>query len=162
MAWIEETSNHDLILGSRYRLTLWLALPDTIEIRKKVRDAVLYWDRWFDRMPTAAKNLLGGLDIEKVETGVAATTNIIGRLSPWPLRITFKKVGGGTPFLVVAGAIAVLLILVVGAVVIVGKTFERNTEGIHNWFEDLKDTLFNPGVILAAMVAIVVLSKKGR
>lgn len=155
MRWIEESPSHEMVLGTTYRLTLWLRLPDTIEMRTKIRNAILAWDRWFDRLPTAAKNLLGGLDIKTVETGLASSSNVVGRLSPWPLRITFKKVSGNTPFLVVAAAIAALLLIVIGAVVIVGKEFERSAD-------DLKDTIFNPGFLLAGLVGIALVTGRRR
>lgn len=153
--WVETDSKHDLEIGGTYRLTLWLNLPDSNELRQKVRDGIIGLDRFMERLPSPIREGLGGLDITKVETGLASTDNRAGRLSPWPLRITFKKIGGNTPFVVIAGWIAALLILIVGGIVIAAKQFERLSE-------DLKDTIFNPGLLLAGLVGIALITRKGR
>lgn len=153
--WEEVSSKHDLVKGETYRLTLWLRLPDTIDIRDKIRRGVLAVDRFYDNLPAGVRNTLGGLDITKVETGLAASNNVSGRISPWPLRITFRKVSGGTPFIVIAGAIAALLIIIVGAVVITTSYFERLAENV-------LPEILNPGLILAGVVGIALIMRGRR
>lgn len=74
----------------------------------------------------------------------------------WGVRVTWRKIAQGTPVLVLAGAVIAVITAVVAAWLIVAKFTEKELLEVNQEIRrTLKDTLFNPGFIVAAMVVAV-------
>lgn len=74
----------------------------------------------------------------------------------WGVRVTWRKIAAGTPVLVLAGAIIAVIAALVAGWMIVAKFSEKELLDIGDHASDwLRDTLFNPGFIVATMVVAV-------
>lgn len=92
------------------------------------------------------------------------------RPSDWGVRVTWEKTGSGTPILVYAGAIAGVIAVATLSWLVVAKFTEKEFREFNeeirttgDKFKDfLKDTLFNPGVIISAVVGIALITRRRR
>lgn len=86
----------------------------------------------------------------------------------WGVRVTWEKIAEGTPVVVYAGAIIAVMLAATFLWIIAAKTTEKE---IHQLFEDTRglvndiknaaqETLFNPGLIVAAVVVAALVLKR--
>lgn len=86
----------------------------------------------------------------------------------WGVRVTWEKIADGTPVVVYAAAILAVMVAATFLWIIAAKTTEKE---IHQLFEDsgglvreikgaAQETLFNPGFIVAAVVALALILKR--
>lgn len=155
--WADVETNELASFNTRYRTSIachaWvLSLVDLGKIKKLIAAGTkhaggrVHIDRveWFEpkRVPD-----------EWIKRGIKPTD--------WGLRITWRKVAEGTPVHVLAAAIIAVLIVATAAWVIVTKFTEKETEQLlEKGGDTLRNTLLNPGLVIAALVAIVVLKRR--
>jgi len=86
----------------------------------------------------------------------------------WGVRVTWEKIKDGTPVVVYAGAIIAVMVTLTFLWIIAAKTTEKQ---MHQAAEDLsgligdvksslQETIFNPGVIIAAVVVAVIFLRR--
>ncbi len=106
----------------------------------------------------------GKVPAEWVSRGVKRTD--------WGVRVEWEKVSAGTQVIVLAAAIVAVIVAATLAWVVVTKWTEKETialgdafaEDFHSVSQDLKDlgtsTVFSPGVIIAAVVAVALIFRR--
>ena len=120
-------------------------------------------------LPKKGDVLVGGrvriINVEYFAPGTAPPEMLRGQKRQcWGLRYTWEKIAAGTPVVVLAAA----LIAVAVTFALVLKFTEKETHQIADDFrgglDDIKgtlqETIFNPGLIVAAMVVAVLVLKR--
>lgn len=90
------------------------------------------------------------------------------KVNDWGVRLTWEKVGEGTPIATYAAAIVIVVAVVGFMWILAAKTTQKE---MHQVFDDVRDTIkdaagaaggtiFNPGFIIAAMVVAVLALKR--
>ncbi len=101
-------------------------------------------------------------------TGVPAEMLAGQKRDAWGVRVTWEKIKDGTPVVVYAGAIIAVMVTLTFLWIIAAKTTEKQ---MHQAAEDLsgligdvksslQETIFNPGVIIAAVVVAVIFLRR--
>lgn len=166
MSWRDVPESQEAEYGVNYRtsipLAAWaagLAMPAVLNtalaVGKRIADG---------RVEIVKTEIFGagGIPTDWIARGYRATD--------WGVRITWRKVAGGTPILVYAGAIALVVGIATLSWIVVAKfteqefaEFSEETRQTVDKLKDfLKDTLFNPGVIVSAIVAIALFTRRRR
>jgi uncharacterized protein YneF (UPF0154 family) len=159
MAWATVAPSEEAQFDQRYRSTFVLTAAAWPFIRPEAIRAAL----------TVGTRLAGGrVQVDKLE--------IYGRgslpqdmkyhsrnVDDWGVRVTWRKISAGTPALILAGAVVAVIAALVGGWMIVAKFTERELMEVGTGVaQTLRDTLFSPGFIVAAMiVAVVAFKRKG-
>ncbi len=159
--------------GVTYRATLWLPLSDDINTRNNVVSVLKNADSIIHKLPQPLQFGYQKFKLGKVETGLSVQDATNVRLRPWPLRVEFTYTnvpslsqgsdeliyGNGSPdnilgiddaveaFAVIAGLIAVATI----GITIISRSLEK-----------LIAPVFNPGIAVLVVVALVVIFKGRR
>lgn len=94
----------------------------------------------------------GGIPTAWVQRGFKKTD--------WGMAITWEKVAEGTPVAVLAAAIIAVVITLTIAWVVVAKFTEKELVQLGQDTRDTLNTLFNPGLVIAAVVGIALLAKR--
>jgi hypothetical protein len=157
--------NEKLVSGQTYRATLWLPLSDDLDTRNKVINVVKNADAWVHKLPGPLQFGYSKFKITKVETGASAQDSKNVRLRPWPLRVefvyTYKKpqtdslvYGDESGFLGIDDAVEAFVVLAgLVAVVVIGVNI------ISRSLEKLVKPIFNPGIAVLVVLAIIVIMK---
>lgn len=125
------------------------------------------------RMPKPGTLLADGrIRIVKSEsfgpTGVPSEMLAGQKRDSWGVRVTWEKVKDGTPVVVYATAIIAVMVTLTFLWIIAAKTTEKQLHqvaedfqaGIGSIKDAMQNTLFNPGLIVAAMVVAWLVLKR--
>ena len=144
MSWRAVSPGTELVKGRRYRFGFTVSVP--LEVQKLIYYSLINAQKFISKHATV-RWLLGEVSIEAVEVG-APTGLVTGRVDNFPFRITFLKIGGGTPLIAVAAAF--------GAILFAAAIFVKMT---HTFFEELIPEVFNPGLIVAGLLGVYFVTK---
>lgn len=166
MSWRDVPDTEEAVYGVTYRTSVPLAQWSIALAVPAVMNKVL---------AIGAKIAEGRAEIVKTEIfapgGIPADWVARGyRATDWGVRITWRKVAGGTPILVYAAAVAIVIGVATLSWVVVAKFTEKEFaefneeiratgDKLTDW---LKNTLFNPGVIVSAVVVIALFLRRRR
>lgn len=166
MSWQDVPDTHDAEFGVRYRTSVPLqawAFPivniggvsAALAIGKKVSEGRI-------RIVKTEIFAPGGIPEDWKRRGY--------KTGDWGVRVTWEKIAGGTPVLVYAGAIAGVITVATIAWCVIAKFTEKEFVEFNEQLRSdtdklmdlLKNTLFNPGVIISAVVGIALLARRRR
>lgn len=90
------------------------------------------------------------------------------KANSWGVRVTWEKIAEGTPVVVYAGAIIAVMVVATALWIIAAKTTQKEmhqvAEDASALINDIKgaaqETLFNPGLIVAAVVVAALVLKR--
>jgi len=125
------------------------------------------------RMPKPGTLLAGGrIRVLKSESfgpsGVPAEMLAGQKRDCWGVRVTWEKVADGTPVVVYAGAIIAVMVVATFLWILAAKTTQKEMHQVAEDFREnadalkklMQETIFNPGLIIAAMVVAVLVLKR--
>lgn len=95
----------------------------------------------------------------RVPENVNAPAHELAR-GAWLVRVEWEKSGPGTPVHVLVAAIALIVTAVVGWLVVATVT-EKQLAALGAGLSDAARRLFNPGMAIAAVIAIALITRKG-
>jgi len=157
MPWQMVEPTHEARFDERYRSSFVLTAAALPFIRPEMIRAAL----------TIGTRLAGGrVQVDKLEIFGRGSLPVelkyhSRNVDDWGVRVTWRKIAAGTPALLLAGAVVSVIAALVGGWMIVAKFTQRELMEVGGGIADtLRDTVFSPGFIVAAMVAVVVLSKR--
>lgn len=149
-AWEPVADSADLQMGARYRLTMRIRAPYTIENIQRLEDCL--------RLGVGVKNIAESIMLKqtiRIEGFQAHYPNEqTGGTPVWAFTMIFTKVGGGTPIALIVGAIALVITLSILCAV-VGHTVEKEGSKIQ---EIGAATVFNPFFLIAAVIVVLALT----
>lgn len=166
MSWQSVPDTHDVEFGWRYRTSVPLGawcfplvniggISAALAVGKRLSE---------DRIKIVKTEIFapGGVPEDWVARGY--------KKSDWGVRVTWEKIAGGTPVLIYAGAIAGVIAVATLSWVVVAKFTERELVEVNEQIrqttgaleEFLKNTLFNPGTIIAALAGLALVLRRRR
>ena len=146
-------------LEHTYRTTYFFSgtLPPAW-LRLRVFDAVRFAAKTTNRFKVVAQ------DFFTPEQTAGFPGKPVGAARPWAFRVTWKKIGEGTPLAFFMGPSGLLTIAIIGVIVVtagavvLGRTVERSANKLGDQFR----ALFSPGSVIATMVIVAVIYASRR
>ena len=148
-------ANQDMVIGNKYMVTLWFASPESF--RAKAEVAIKGASSIINKLKQEHIDTYNGIEIVDVYSEPAVMSARQGAVDPWPLRVIFIKRSGGTGIVVVAALIIALLLAAAFFLKYTKREFHQAVQDTTNL---AKETVFNPGFILAALVAAAIIFRK--
>lgn len=145
--WVKVTEHEEMQAGATYRVRYGMrgGMPGSV-LQASLRLAI-----------KAIDAVHRGIVIQKVDFVPVNTDYAMGRYTPWELRVEWKKVGGGTPILLIVG----LITAAIAFFAIANRSVEKLVDAGTDFTKQLTAPLRDPGLIAAGLaVAILLFGRK--